>query len=931
MDFAHAQGCAQTILNVKLNCWDQLPWLLCGIAHTNIDLARQTAAQCLKLFDQTPAANQTLHHPLAVSCLSHTFPIRADIERFANGSPFLELGHETQLLINAFRFIPVAERVVEGKHKDIKRALSRLTFHSAPRVSMAVRQNEVLSISKDETKMKLLHEAIAEVRSTKSLSALFGMAAHPDLQAGAHRGSRRFSKDFVRVIYRNDLWSQYLDLSHALRVDTIVTGKEKQAAHKAKPTKVTWNGVLTKALATHLGSKNESRFCYSWDTRAAPHAKLTAMDAIASSRSSRSSHNCDAVSDATARVSTHDSTFMPLPPSQPSQQIIPVNANTAADSIPPSNAATLSETKAIADEISAQAQVKPTGHLSSSTADNILSTSEAFKTKDGGSRFFFTPLRGRHFHMLHRVPHSAAAATQILQSDDVLCLLHAGIDTNDVHVGTVATVSVNDPDVTGGSRRMNSVWVLSNFSATQLQLGDPFLLEWSHVSGKTLLTIGDTHGGDCHRLCNLSALLERFFQCGALLPDGDDGKPDVQKLLDNMLQDDFCDVCVTEEDKQLVVPLLQKGYAAEGHLFELGFDFVLLAKGVNEIKFGSFLQNPTPVLSPRLNAAVSELSLLHTLLNLISSGWQWHPLSIKDQRTRAPYVHTGPKIFYSSGVDVDLNYAKALLSAEHLFHKGCPSIPHGLSSPQYLAILDGSAGPEAFAYKRKRKVKSTELEDDVELHGFGAKELKVDVAKTAAALTQHLKLDGNEGGNLEAAKVKTSRPILKPKYFETQVGAMCGLHALNNICGTCTARQTFTTEDVADGLHTLQQEYSRDGLRFDIREHARPSGDYSLALLQWMLQRRLVCKPLEVQFVATNLRRNCREEELMAEDLVGGLVHMPSPLDPQDGHWVAFSAHRLRNQFQHFWWLDSARGFQAVSLHQLVALLSEKNFASRWH
>ena len=294
-------------------------------------------------------------------------------------------------------------------------------------------------------------------------------------------------------------------------------------------------------------------------------------------------------------------------------------------------------------------------------------------------------------------------------------------------------------------------------------------------------------------------------------------------------------------------------------------------------------------------------------------------------------MHTGPKIFYSSGVDVDLNYAKALLSAEHLFHKGCPSRPHGLSSPQYLAILDGSAGPEAFAYKRKRKVKSTELEDDVELHGFGAKELKVDVAKTAAALTQHLKLDGNEGGNLEAAKVKTSRPILKPKYFETQVGAMCGLHALNNICGTCTARQTFTTEDVADGLHTLQQEYSRDGLRFDIREHARPSGDYSLALLQRMLQRRLVCKPLVVQFVATNLRHNCREEELMAEDLVGGLVHMPSPLDPQDGHWVAFSAHRLRNQFQHFWWLDSARGFQAVSLHQLVALLSEKNFASHWH
>jgi hypothetical protein len=252
--------------------------------------------------------------------------------------------------------------------------------------------------------------------------------------------------------------------------------------------------------------------------------------------------------------------------------------------------------------------------------------------------------------------------------------------------------------------------------------------------------------------------------------------------------------------------------------------------------------------------------------------------------------------------------------------------------------LDGSAAPETFVHKpRRRKVKgkSTEFENDVELYCFGAKELEVDVVKTAATLTQHLKLlDRNEVESLVPAKTKkTEVPTHKPKYFETQVGAMCGLHALNNICGTCTARQTFTTEDVADGLHTLEQEHRRDGLPFDIREHTRPSGDYSLALLQWMLQRRLVCKPLEVQFVATNLRDNCTSEELMAEDLVGGLVHLPSPLDPQSGHWVAFSAHRLRNKIQHFWWLDSAKGFHAITLHQLVAILSDKNFdaCQHWH
>ena len=51
------------------------------------------------------------------------------------------------------------------------------------------------SMTKDETKTKLLQETISEVRSGVDLSALFGMAAHPDLQAGAHRGRRRFSKE----------------------------------------------------------------------------------------------------------------------------------------------------------------------------------------------------------------------------------------------------------------------------------------------------------------------------------------------------------------------------------------------------------------------------------------------------------------------------------------------------------------------------------------------------------------------------------------------------------------------------------------------------------------------------------------------------------------------------------------------------------------
>ena len=130
--------------------------------------------------------------------------------------------------------------------------------------------------------------------------------------------------------------------------------------------------------------------------------------------------------------------------------------------------------------------------------------------------------------------------------------------------------------------------------------------------------------------------------------------------------------------------------------------------------------------------------------------------------------------------------------------------------------------------------------------------------------------------------------------------------------------------DVADGLQTLRQEHARDGLPWNVREHANPFGDYSLTLLQWLLQRRLVCKPADQQFASTNLIESCSDEMLLAEDLVGGLVHCPSTEDPSHGHWVAFASKPTTTTF---WWMDSLHGFELVSTPALQARLAGLRFA----
>jgi hypothetical protein len=105
----------------------------------------------------------------------------------------------------------------------------------------------------------------------------------------------------------------------------------------------------------------------------------------------------------------------------------------------------------------------------------------------------------------------------------------------------------------------------------------------------------------------------------------------------------------------------------------------------------------------------------------------------------------------------------------------------------------------------------------------------------------------------------------------------------------------------------VKEEFKRDGKLWTPSLHASPSGDYSVELLFWVLLRRRVTHPDAFQFEAINLRNSdgLRADELLAVDVVGGIVHVPSSDDPLHGHWVAFARGTLAGA--EFFWLDSQR------------------------
>ncbi len=265
-DFAQGKAHLLTVLGAKLEAWGQLPLALCGLAHHLPAKREEAAKKVLDLFARSPVELRDTHHPRTLEFLGAR-GWRSEVEAIAEGRPLSSMPFQMQVDVAKLKFIPIVERSMEAKHKDVKRVLQTLTRHDAPRVSMAIRSRELQVALGNPTSLNAMVSHLASVRGPRAALETLGLMGHPlarwlsEAEAAGHwthhQARGRWSRA-ARLIYRCDIESQFQDLSAQQEFNSRC-GREDSAAADLFLSRlfgrrpiVTIDAVVGRALADHL-------------------------------------------------------------------------------------------------------------------------------------------------------------------------------------------------------------------------------------------------------------------------------------------------------------------------------------------------------------------------------------------------------------------------------------------------------------------------------------------------------------------------------------------------------------------------------------------------------------------------------------------------------------------------------------------------------
>jgi hypothetical protein len=116
MDFAQARRHLKFDFKVKLSFWQQLPWILFGLAHCDLTIARWCGQRSLALW--AAAGDDVEHHPLALLlCVPGT--IGYDQMILFIGGRLLQSLEYLESIVARFFFTSVTERWVESLHAKV--------------------------------------------------------------------------------------------------------------------------------------------------------------------------------------------------------------------------------------------------------------------------------------------------------------------------------------------------------------------------------------------------------------------------------------------------------------------------------------------------------------------------------------------------------------------------------------------------------------------------------------------------------------------------------------------------------------------------------------------------------------------------------------------------------------------------------------------
>ena len=267
LDMERGKNHTVYVLTLKLQHWEELPWLLCILAHIDDDVARRGAARIIAKFDTLPIG--VMHHRLTMLFCTPGFAPRRQLEMFASGASLSCLpGLHAEVC--KLRGIPLTERCVEAPHGAVMKSTAR---HGPVSVTMAIRMREIQSEFKSPEAFQAIARFADCSRHMRKIPQLLGIQGHPWL--------RRLPKDasthtwlsaLTWVIYRCDELSQFADLSGARKRHIDSKRRQRREVQLAIPASSRVPDVpFTRASVFSHFAVDRFRACLSTDGCASSH------------------------------------------------------------------------------------------------------------------------------------------------------------------------------------------------------------------------------------------------------------------------------------------------------------------------------------------------------------------------------------------------------------------------------------------------------------------------------------------------------------------------------------------------------------------------------------------------------------------------------------------------------------------------------------
>lgn len=240
-DFGLARRHCLLVVTAKLGHWNRVPWLLFGIAHHDVGVARGCAQRALQQHAAMGDACQ--HHWLTKLCCTQGFPVREQMVSFVGGMSLADLPHLERLAAR-FKFPTISERWIEGRHALMHQSLRNAPHHSAQHVAFAGIQPSLRKVLRESPRMLTsLAQHCKGVRNPMAALTACGLRQHPSVQAMIDSApsylsvNRRHRARLVELLYHVDLDTLYQDLG-----DNSESGEEEDLPRAAGATSVVVGG-----------------------------------------------------------------------------------------------------------------------------------------------------------------------------------------------------------------------------------------------------------------------------------------------------------------------------------------------------------------------------------------------------------------------------------------------------------------------------------------------------------------------------------------------------------------------------------------------------------------------------------------------------------------------------------------------------------------